>query len=197
MLLHQCFRTLDAMNVVEIDKVARSSARAESKCEFCGRPWFGLVAYCPYCGRKASSKTINQGPGDRIQSDATLDATLASKQVTSGMPAGELHHPEPKSPPKEPRGTPLRFKILAAGVSVLLLLWLALKPPAPKATEGASPQLPISASGIASPRPGASMGAAQAPSIPPRTDAAVPPKPIGRLLCSEANEAQGLCKSQE
>ena len=193
MLLHQCFRALNAMNVVEIDKVARSSARGESQCRSCGRPWFGSVAYCPYCGRKPSFTTINQDPGDRIQGDAAV----ASGPATSGMPAVELHRPQPISPRKEPRGTPLLFKALAAGVGVLLLLWVALKPPAPKTTEPASPQLPISAPGIASPRPAAPTSAAQVPSIPPRTGAAVPSKPIGRLLCSEANEAQGLCKSQE
>ena len=225
MLLHQCFRALDAMNVVEIDKVARSSTRGESQCEFCGRPWFGLVAYCPYCGRKASVTAINQGPDDRLQGDAAsasgeglsgmpagisgMPAGIAGmpagiSEMPAGiarMPAGEPHRQAAKSPPKEPRATPLLFKILAAGVSLLLLLWMAVKLPAPKTTEEASPQPPISASSIAPPRRGASTSTAQAPSIPPRTDTAVPvpvpPQSNRSSLCSVANEAAGLCKSQK
>jgi hypothetical protein len=204
-LSHRCFHAFNAMNVVDITKVARSSARGESQCEYCGRPWFGLVAYCPYCGRKPSFTTISKGPDDRVEGDAAL----AGEQSTAGMPAGELqrqeakspagepHRQEPKPPRKEPRATPLPFKALAAGVSVLLLSWMAVKLPAPKTTEVASPQPPISPSGIASPKPSASTTAAQVPSIPPRTAAAVPPKPVNRSLCSVANEAVGLCKSQK
>jgi hypothetical protein len=264
---------------VQINNLAQS-ARGESVCGFCGRRWFGLVAYCPYCGRKPSFPTINQEPDDRAQSDDALasgqrtlwmpagelhgqeaksprkepflridqesddrrqsDEALASGIL--GMPAGELQYQEAKSPRKEPRGTQLQgepilgealprerkgptpsqsskkastllFKAAAAGLGVLLLLWTVVKLPAPKTDEGASPQLPKSTSGVASPSRGPSTTAAQQPPIPLRTDTAVPagdqtvrqqerdpaqaaPQSKSRPLCSVAHQTAGLCKSK-
>jgi hypothetical protein len=200
-----------------MNKLAQS-ARGENLCEFCGRLWFGPVAYCPYCGHKSSFTTISQEPDDRLQSGEAS----ASGQITLGMRAGEMA----KSPRKESRGTPLQgvpvsgetlpgernrpapsqsnktaltllFKTVVAGVSALLLLWMVVKLPGSKTNEGASPQLPISTSGIASPRWGPSTNTAQVPSVPLRTDTAVPPQSNRRSLCSVANETAGLCKSQE
>ena len=99
------------MNVVQMDKLAQS-ARGESQCEFCGRPWFGLVAYCPYCGRKPSFTTINQEPDDRPQSD---EASAVDQNLR--MPAGELHRQEAKPPRKEPRGTPLQGAPISATIA--------------------------------------------------------------------------------
>jgi hypothetical protein len=260
---------LNAMNV-QTNNLAQS-ARGESLCRFCGRQWFGSVAYCPYCGRKPGLTT--QEPDVRPQ----IDEALAGGQGPLGMPAGELQWQDPKSARKEPRGTPWRvtgslprwlhavrqshvrdrsplrqmdpesvaplqgvpisgetppgkrdrptpsqlnktastllFTTVVAGVCGLLLLWMLVKLLAPKTNEGASPQLPVSSSGIASPRPGPSTSAAQVPSIPPRTDTAVPAADpavrqqergaaqaapqSNRSLCSVASEAAGLCKSQE
>ena len=208
------------MNVVPMNEPAQSARGGESACGSCGRPWFGLVAYCPYCGRKSSLTTIHREPDDRPPSDEAS----ASGPGTLETLAGEPQRQEAKAPRKEPGGTPLqevpvsgrdltgerdrptpsqlnetasthRFKTIAAGASALLLLWMAVKLFAPGTNEGASPQLPISTSGIASPRPVPAPSAAQVPSIPRRTDTAVPPQ-SNRSLCSVANETAGLCKVQ-
>jgi hypothetical protein len=205
-----------AMNV-RMNALAQS-ARAESLCEFCGRPWFGLVAYCPYCGRKPGFPTINKEPDDRFQTEGAS----ASRPGALWRPAGELHRQGAKSPRKEPPGMPLRgapvigqpqpspaernrptaarlnktaltllFKAVVAGVGALLLLW-----PAPNTNEGASPQLPVTTSG-AYPRRGPATTAAPVPSIPLRTDSSVPPQSNRTPLCSVAHATAGLCKSQQ
>ena len=214
----QAIPGFDAMNVVPMNEPAQS-ARGESACDFCGRPWFGLVAYCPYCGRKSSLTTIHQEPDGRPPGDEASASDPGTLQTPAGAPRQEA-----KSPRKEPDGTPLqgvpvsgrdlpverdrptpsrlnekastlRFKTVAAGASALLILWMAVKLLAPGTNEGASRQLPISTSGIASPRPVPATSAAQGPSIPRRTDNAVPPQ-SNRSLCSVANETAGLCKVQ-
>jgi hypothetical protein len=231
--------SLSAMNV-QTNKLAQS-ARSESLCGFCGRQWFGSVAYCPYCGCKTNLTT--QEPDDLSR----RDEALATEGILA-IPAGELDRQEPKSAPqstsrqinaesvaplqgvpisgeplpvKRDRATPsqlnktatLLFKTVAAGVSALLLFWIMVKLLAPETNEGASPQLPIATSGIASPGPAPSTSAAPVPSIPLRTDTAVPAAepaarqlerdaaqaapPSLRSLCSVANETAGLCKSQK
>ena len=206
---------------VQMKELAQS-ARGERECGVCGQPLFGLVAYCPYCGRKHGFTRTNLERDDHPQNDKAL----ASGQGTLGMPAGELHSQEAKSPRKEPRGTPLQgvpifgeslrgernrpapsqlnrtaltllFKTVVAGIGALLLFWMVVKLTATKTNDGASPQLPISTSGIASPSQGPSTSAVQVPPIPLRTDTAVPPQTNRRSLCSVANETAGLCKSQE
>jgi hypothetical protein len=208
---------------VRMNQLARSARSESVVCEFCARPWFGLVAYCPYCGRKPSCfTTMKQEPDDRLR----IDEALPSGQAILGMPVGELPYLEVKPPRQEPRETPLQsvplsgetlpvkwdrpapsqlnrtastllFKTVVAGVSALLVFWLLVKLPAPKPNEGTSAQLPISTSGIASPGPGPSTSAAQVPSIPLPTDNAVPARSNKRSLCSVAHETAGLCKSQE
>jgi hypothetical protein len=198
---------------VQMNRLAQS-AQDDTLCEFCGRISVGLVAYCPHCGHKSSSTTINRERDDRPQSDEAL----ASGPGTLGMPSGDIHLQEAKSPRKELHGTPLQgvpifgdtlsgernkptpsqlsktaltliFKTtVVAGVSALLLFWMVVKLPGSKTKEVASPQLPISTSRIASPRRGPSTNAAQVP---------IPPQPNRRSLCSVANETAGLCKSQE
>jgi hypothetical protein len=153
------------MNDAHMNKFAQS-ARGENRCGSCDRPWFGLVAYCPYCGREPSFATSKQKPDERFQSD---------------------------EPEKEPRGT-LLFKAAVVGVGALLLLWMAETPPGPKTNEGASAHT-ISTSGIASPAVGRPTSGAQLTSIQPRTEIPVPP-PSNRSLCSVASETAGLCKSQ-
>jgi hypothetical protein len=180
------------------------SARSESVlCEFCRRPWFGLVAYCPYCGRMSSCfTTMNQQPDGHFQSDVAL----ANGQASLGMPAGQLqrqastdlpveaNRPAPSQFNKIKSALPLLLKTAAAGITVLLLFWMVVKLPAPKTNERATPQLPISTSGIASPNQRPPTSAAQQPSIPLRTDTPVPPNRT--TLCSLAHETAGLCKSQ-
>lgn len=185
---------------VQLNKFTQS-ARGVTVCEFCARPWFGLVTYCPYCGRKPSVTTINQEPDDLLQSDAAL----ASGQETMEMPADEVHGEEAESPGAAPRGTPPRavpisaeippverirptaspldkkastllFRTAVAGVSAMLVLWIGAKLLAPKTNEGASPRPPVSTSGIPSSSRGPSTRATQVPSTPPRTGTAVPPQ---------------------
>jgi hypothetical protein len=197
---------------VQANELARP-ARVGSACGFCGRPLFGAVAYCPYCGRKPSFTAI----GDEV---------LESGTATRGMPAGGLHRPEARPPRKEPRATPVQgvpilgslpgerdsatpsqlnkttvtllFKIAAIGVSALLLFWMAVKLPGLMTHEGASPRLPISSSGVVSPMGSPSTSAAQkTPPVPQGTDIAPPPQANRRSLCSAAHEAAGLCKSQQ
>lgn len=155
------------------------SARGENLCGYCLRPWFGLVAYCPYCGRKPSFVTISQEPDDLLQ----LDKAVASGQGTLEMPTGELPWA-------------LLFKTVIAGVTALLLLWIVPKLLAPKTSEEASPPPPIASSGIASPAHGPLTSAAQAPSMPVRTERAAPPR-SSKPPCSAAHQAAGLCISQE
>ncbi len=188
------------MNVVLMNEPAQSAQGGESACGCCGRPWFGLVAYCPYCGRK-SSLTTNQKREHRPPSDKATASGPGTSQTQAGAPQRQ----EPNPPSKEPGGTPPqgvpvpasthRFKTVAAGVSVLLLLWMAVKLFAPGTNDAASPQLPISTSGIASPGPVPATSAAQVPSIPRRAGNAVPSQ-SNRSLCSVANETAGLCKVQ-
>ena len=177
---------------VRINHLVQSAGGGSVACEFCRRPWFGVVAYCPYCGRMSSCfTTMNQEPDDHLQSDVVL----AIGQATLAMPAGELQRQEEKDFPVErnrPAPSPtnrtkaaltLLFKTAAAGAAVLLLVWTLVKLPAPKTNERATPQLPISTSGIASPNQGPST-------------TAVPPQANRTTLCSLAHETAGLCQSQ-
>ena len=216
-----------------MDKLAQW-APDESRCGFCGRRWFGLVVYCPYCGRESGFTTAHQEPDLPSHSDEAL----ATEAATLGVPAGKLSSQDPEPPPElpreEPRETPLQdapvaqserledlvpgqdllfgpdkaaasksntrastllYKTAVAGVSALLLVWMGLKLLAPKTNEGASAQVPISASGIAPATRAASTSAPQVPPSSVRTETAVP-QPSNRSLCSAANEAAGLCKSQ-
>jgi hypothetical protein len=203
-------------------------ARVERQCGFCARPWFGMVAYCPYCGRMPGPAITDSKPEVGLTSGETLasDTTLA-------LPSGELPLQGPSPPPKEPSSPPLEglaipgeprrtetdrppplrsgksgmtpsYKSVIAGASALLLIVMAVL--AFRADEEAPPQPPKVASdsasarpvpsGIAAPPPVPSANAAPPPSIPQGVAAVVPPAPSGRSLCSEANEAAGLCKSQ-
>ncbi|NPC55888.1 hypothetical protein [Caenimonas soli] len=164
---------------VQMNKWAQS-ARGENLCGYCLQPWFGLVAYCPYCGRKPSFATISQEPDDLPQ----RDEVVASAQRTLEMPSGELPWA-------------LLFKSVIAGVAALLLLWIVPKLLAPRTSEEASAHPPVSTAGIAPPPTrSAVMGAAQAPSMPLRSESAVPPR-SSRPPCSVAHEKAGLCKSQQ
>jgi hypothetical protein len=189
----------DAMNVQM--NMSAPSERDERLCGYCRRPWFGWVAYCPYCGREASFATINQEPDDRPQGDEAV----ASRQGTLGTTTGELPVFDKNISVERDRPVPsqlsktasaLLFKILVAGVTALLLLWMMGKLLAPKPNEGASPHPPIATSGIAPPTRGPLTSATQVPSIPRRTESAVPPR-SSKPPCSVAHEAAGLCISQE
>jgi hypothetical protein len=206
---------LDAMNI-QMNQLAQS-ARDESLCESCGRRWFGLVAYCPYCGRKPRLTT--EAPGALPRSDDVF----AGEQGTLGLPDGGPLWQDPESPRNEPNATVgptvgatvpvqrdspaasqsskpswmlLFTTILVAGISAVLLVWMLVKLPVPNTNEQTSPPLATPSSGTTAPRQGPPTRAAQAPPIPPRTDTAVPARPK-RSPCSVAHEAAGLCKSQD
>jgi hypothetical protein len=192
-------------------------APPESLCESCGRRWFGLVAYCPYCGRQSSFAT--QEPGNRPVTDGVFTSAALA----------------------------LVFIPVVVVVIAVLLFWIGAKLLAPGTKQEAAPSAPRSTSGVvvspmptqgptqgstqgrmqgptqgpstgAAPAParapapppapaakpgatqgpasGRSTGAAPAPSSPPRSDTAVPAPPNRSPLCSVADEAAGLCRSQ-
>lgn len=116
------------MNLVEMTNLDRS-ARAASLCEFCGRPWFGVVAYCPYCGRS---------PG--------------SGQEVLGLIAGEMQTLDRSQ--VEKKAFSLSLRIFAAAASALLLLWMVAKPPMPESAPPASaaPAVPAAPAVSISPR---------------------------------------------
>jgi len=224
---------------------AKESARVaqgQSLCGFCSQPWFGPVAFCPYCGKPSVASTHRRT--DKLPQG---EKAVAGGPGSFAMPTGELHRREDESlqpsPPShmESRRKPLPglpplgkeppagrdsmapsqmnrtvlalLFTVAAGVGALLF-WMLLKLPAPNADGRSTPQLPISSSDRASPKPEPSTPArtdtaAPSRSPPPRTKAPVPPRPLPRradtaasppanrsALCSAANEAAGLCKSQ-
>jgi hypothetical protein len=199
------------MNVAQMDKLAQSAA-GENRCGSCGRPLFGLVAHCPYCGREPRFTPINQASDDRPQVDELDKEPRLEPRFRSinEAPDDRLQVDElDKEPMREPRFTPtdqapgdrppdtaprgtLLFKTAVIGVgALLLLLWMGEQ----LRKEGASAQTTMSTSDIASTGAGRSTSAAPLPLIPPRTEAAVPP-PSNNSLCSVASEAAGLCKSQ-
>jgi len=191
---------------VQTDNLAQP-ARVESRCEFCRRPWFGSVAYCPYCGRKPGFLTIIPEPDDRLPIDEPSSAGPAMLLT----PAGKQHGQKAESADKETRKTPLEgvpvlgalrpgeqkgpaqkgpappqsdrkastllFKTAIAGVGALLLFWILVKSPSTTTSEKSSPELPVSTSGTVSPRQSPPTSAAAVPSIPPRTDTAAAPPP--------------------
>lgn len=117
--------------------------------------------------------------------------------------SGETVLPERDKPtPLQPNKTnaTLVLKIVAIGVSALLLSWGAVKlVPTLKLNERASPQPSVSSSGKVSPRQGPVTGAAPVPPVPARTetDAVPPPQSRSNSLCSPADEKAGLCKPQK
>jgi hypothetical protein len=94
----------------------------ESACGYCRRPWFGLVAYCPYCGRKPSFEALSQEPDDRPQSDEPLASERRTWRIAPT----------------------LVVKTVVAGVSALLLFWMVVRLPGPNTNDSASIQLPTS-----------------------------------------------------
>src|SRR3954469_15555382 len=75
-------------------------AGRERVCQFCARPWFGSVAYCPYCGQKRSLAALDQPR----QESAHEGPPAATQEESLRMPAVEpgFHETEPTR--KEPSG---------------------------------------------------------------------------------------------
>lgn len=173
------------------------SARGPIACEFCARPWFGLVAYCPYCGRKPSFTMINQESDDLLQrshrEEAAPPADVPGEGPPRGVPLAADDPPMERANPvgsrrgkKSPR---LLFTAAIVGASALLVLWSGAKLLAPSASVGQVPSTPQHPS-------------AELSSSPSRTATPVPstgtlvPSPSPRSLCSAASEQAGLCKPQ-
>ena len=117
----------------------------ERVCGYCRRPWFGLVAYCPYCGRKPSLATANQELDERHQ----INEPLASDQRPSEIPSTHL------------------VQTVVAAVGALLLFWMVVKLPGSNTNDSASPQLRIS---NAAQVPSTSLRTeSAAPAPPPKT----------------------------
>jgi hypothetical protein len=193
-----------------LDAMVAESARGESQCIFCHRPWFGLVAYCPYCGRRISFRTNSQAPDYRPPRE------VASERESLRMQVGEL--PVEPDRPARPLGKTtaaltLLFKAIVVGVSALLVLWIGLELLASKSDETSSAQQPAPRWGPSMSTSGAQESSvAQVPSVPPSTSAAAPENPYAQVppdqprtntagppnpLCSAADEKAGLCRSQQ
>jgi len=65
----------------------------ESLCEFCNRPWFGQVAYCPYCGRQA-----REAAHPKYREPHLAAAEMQDKELEA-----ELSHASPAVPPPRRR----------------------------------------------------------------------------------------------
>jgi hypothetical protein len=179
---------------VQTNKLAQA-AQGERLCGSCGQPWFGSVAYCPYCG-KPSFAPANRQPDARPQDEKAV----ARGQGDLGISPGEFHLQEDEPSPTESRRklipdlpifdkdlpagqdkappSPINRSVLAilftvAAVVGALLFWMLVKLPAPRTEAEAPSQLPIS--GTASPTPGPSTGAAPVRPVPARTETAAPP----------------------
>lgn len=138
MISEQTLAGIEALDV-QTDPVTEP-VRSGSPCAFCGRPWFGRVAYCPYCGRK---------PGARPAGPRQALATPAPNATTPLRRDG--------------KGSAFLVKTVLALVGALLVLWVALKPLAPSTGQKAAP-----APAIATPAPAIPPRAAAA--APPKSN---------------------------
>lgn len=199
------------------------SGRSHANCAFCGQPWFGDVAYCPYCGRPsaaapvgaaASAPPATPAPAPRPQrGSAALAPAAARRALARADPPGS--HSKPA------------WKLLVTAATALLFVGIVMEL-APTAGDKAQPQAtagaPLPGTAGDSPSPGsdrvAAPGAtpalalvprgrgvseniAHAPGtlpVPPRAGLARGGRPRAsappaahRSLCSAASEAAGLC----
>jgi len=207
---------------VQTDELAElvQPRRGESRCEYCGRPWFGLVAYCPYCGRKAGFTTVSEVSHPRLENDEALTSEQAASWV---LPREQRVH-NAESLRKQSRTAPVedmpglvenlpgqrnvaarsRFNkpgftlLLSIVVAGALLVWLLVGLFASDEDERASPPVQRAITGrIESPPQTPVTNVAKPSPVPPSTDTSAPPEPSKSPLCSVMHERAGLCKSQE
>jgi len=194
-----------------MDKTAQST-RGASLCEYCRRPWFGLVAYCPYCGHPTSVTTINQDSADRASppDDAesepdtawTAAPLLQGQEAASRQPlplhTGQGLPPATKNKTAGPRSNAMASTLLLSsavtGIGALLLYGLAVALHTYDDNKAASAGPMTAGSSIWPQRRNPSSETAQMGAAP-RTDAASSPN-SDRSLCSARDEAAGLCKPQ-
>lgn len=176
--------------------------QARARCRACGEPWFGEVAYCPYCGRSSASPL--RGPTMRLfAARAGADGAAGTgsmswwKPVAIGAVVGALvvatgelvrtalSRPEAQSATRARGGEAVRSQSIEAtagkGKSEP-----AASAPAASAPPAASPRPPVAAA----PAPPVARGAEASPPAP---QPAPEPAARHRSLCSAANEAAGLC----
>ena len=180
---------------VQTNELTRS-AQGVSSCGFCSQPWFGSVAYCPYCGKPGLASAKRPGDARRDAKAAAGDkgnfgtptGTLpwrddepshreSRRKPLAGLPAFDKELPAGQDSAASPpiNRTVLALLFIAAAAVGALLLWMVFKLAAPKPDTGAPPQPPISASETPPPAPGPSTDAAPVPSTPAPTGAALPP----------------------
>src|SRR4051794_5560576 len=66
----------------------------ESLCEFCSRPWFGQVAYCPYCGRQASKAAKQKSSESHQAAQAAASGSPWAPADAAPLAAPEIEHKE-------------------------------------------------------------------------------------------------------
>lgn len=154
------------------------SPDADNLCAYCRRPWFGLVAFCPFCGRKPRFRAVDRQPYGL----SGRDVTTAPRQEGPDLPAARTV-------------SPLVFRTVIAGLVALGLLWMVVWILATGTNREASPHPPGPTAAIASPRPIALTSAAEA-SSGQRTERPVLPRSRWSP-CSVAHQRAGLCTSQE
>jgi hypothetical protein len=151
---------------------------AGNLCAYCRRPWFGLVAFCPFCGREPRFRAVDRQPFGTSGSDVATTLRLESPNLPTARTA-----------------SPLFFRTVAAGLIASVLVWMVAWLLASGTGREASPYPPAPTEAIAFPRPIALTSAAEASSVP-RTERPVLPR-SGRWPCSAAHHRAGLCTSQE
>jgi len=200
--VHQHARSRAAVVIETAMQRLAGSRQDDGTCRYCGRAWFGHVAYCPYCGRRAASARTNAGPGaPPTARDVGLASVRALAVARAGLPG-------------------LRWKAwwkpVAGVAAVLAVLATGVEKHPTTSSEFAGPRdarrapalAPAAAAVSANPPPVenrvTATSTAQAPApvlLPPDPDPkqqpqAPAPPAAHRSLCSAANEAAGLCNPQ-
>lgn len=186
-----------------MDMQARSG-HGKTNCGFCGRAWFGDVAFCPYCGRRAAGAPTVTDPNAPTAAD---DGLVGS-------------HPALAAARADKRGVRWKawWKPCAGAAMVLVVTVIAMQErltpsgdtagrpdgrptpasaPAPATVFINTPALPARGTSADTARaPAAEPVAARSITQPPQQFRAPAPATSRRSLCSAANEAAGLCNPQ-
>lgn len=184
-------RTGAGMSVEVATDMRAGMVRAKANCGACGQPWFGDVAYCPYCGHDASAPA----PRAPVPRAPAIASSTAQK------------------PPSARRWTSWWKPMAAAAVMAVVVIGVQElsitrdRPDVPVAIPAnvrAPAKADVAATAPAVPAHTRSPSQAQAPAAepPPRADRnpappqapATPAAPSS--LCSAANHAAGLCNPQ-
>lgn len=184
------------------DKPA-ASLQGKANCGACGKAWFGEVAFCPYCGRRAASMLAH-----------------AAADETPNEPAPASQAIVPPALKRTPRSAAAasRWKVwwkpivaVAAALAVVVIAVQQFKltpgdtataqdaapvlkpatPPAPPPALAAAPA-PVPATASMSAPPTLKSSPPASTTHAPVARPVAPPAP-NRSLCSVANEAAGLC----